>query len=59
MGITHASPAFLHNWMSELHPVFGYGSVNDPAKVAKFWQTGEGMRVNVKMKNNIGTSNKS
>jgi len=59
MGITSASPAFLHNWMSELHPVFGYGAVGDPAKVAKFWETGEGMRINTSMKNNIGTSNKS
>ncbi len=59
MGITQASPAFLHKWEAELHPVFGYGAVGDPAKVDKFWETGEGMRVNVKMKNNIGTSNKS
>jgi reductive dehalogenase len=59
MGITSASPAFLHDWMAELHPVFGYGAVDDPAKVEKFWETGEGMRVNPGMKNNIGTSNKA
>ncbi len=59
MGITGASPAFLHKWMAELHPVFGYGAHNDPAMVEKFWQTGEGMRVNPGMKNNIGTSNKA
>jgi hypothetical protein len=59
MGITQASPAFLHKWEAELHPVFGYGAVDDPAKVEKFWETGEGMRTNTKMKNNIGTSNKS
>ncbi|MDJ0895131.1 MAG: reductive dehalogenase [Alphaproteobacteria bacterium] len=59
MGITPASPAFLHNWMSELHPIFGYGAHGDPAKVEKFWNTGEGMRVNPGMKNNIGTSNKA
>ncbi len=59
MGITPVAPAFLHGWMAELHPVFGYGAVNDPAKVEKFWQTGEGMRTNTKMKNNIGTSNKA
>ncbi len=59
MGITQASPAFLHKWEAQLHPVFGYGAVGDPAKVEKFWTTGEGMRVNPSMKNNIGTSNKA
>ena len=59
MGITPATPAFLHGWMAELHPVFGYGAVGDPAKVEKFWETGEGMRVNPSMKNNIGTANKA
>jgi reductive dehalogenase len=59
MAITGASPEFLHKWMAELHPVFGYGATGDPAKVEKFWQTGEGMRVNPHMKNNIGTSNKA
>ena len=55
--VTGASPAFLHEWMAELHPVFGYGAHDDPSKVEKFWRTGEGMRVNPDMKNNIGTSN--
>lgn len=32
---------------------------NDPKKAEKFWMTGEGMRTNIQMKNNIGTSNKS
>ncbi len=59
MGVTSAAPAFLHSWMAELHPVFGYGAVDDPAKVEKFWQTGKGMRTNTHMKNNIGTSNKA
>ncbi len=59
MWITQASPAFLHKWEAELHPVFGYGAHDDPTKVDKFWETGEGMRTNLKMKNNIGTSNKS
>ena len=59
MAVTGASPKFLHKWMAELHPVFGYGSTGDPAKVEHFWQSGEGMRTNTHMKNNIGTSNKS
>jgi reductive dehalogenase len=59
MGITPKTPGFLHAWMAELHPKFGYGSTADPAKVDKFWTTGEGMRTNTELKNNIGTSNKS
>ena len=59
MAITGAAPEFLHGWMAELHPVFGYGATDDPAKVDKFWETGKGMRVNLSMKNNIGTSNNS
>ena len=57
MGITRASPGFLHKWEALLHPVFGYGAHNDPVKVDHFWKTGEGMRTNIGMKNNIGTSN--
>ena len=45
--------------VAEAHPAFGYGHTNDPKKVKKFWKTGEGMRVNKHLKNNIGTSNKS
>jgi hypothetical protein len=45
--------------MAEAHPAFGYGHTNDPEKVEKFWKTGEGMRTNIRLKNNIGTSNKS
>jgi len=59
MGITPKTPGFLHAWMAKLHPKFGYGSTADPAKAEKFWTTGEGMRTNTELKNNIGTSNKS
>jgi reductive dehalogenase len=59
MAINPISPGFLHGLMAEAHPAFGYGHTNDPKKAEKFWKTGEGMRVNVNMKNNIGTSNKS
>ncbi len=59
LGITPASPKPLHALMAQMHPAFGYGHTNDPAKAEKFWKTGEGMRVNSSMKNNIGTSNKS
>ncbi len=57
MAITGAAPEVLHKWMAELHPIFGYGAHEDPDKVAKFWKTGEGMRTNTGMKNNIGTAN--
>jgi epoxyqueuosine reductase len=59
MGITPYSPKPLHALMAKMHPAFGYGKTGDPKKVDKFWKTGEGMRVNPDMKNNIGTSNKS
>ncbi len=59
MAITPWTPGPLHALMAELHPAFGYGHTNDPAKVKKFWKSGEGMRTNVDLKNNIGTSNKS
>lgn len=59
MGITPKTPRFLHALMAELHPKFGYGHTGDPKKAEKFWKTGEGMRTNTNMKNNIGTSNKS
>jgi len=59
MGITPKTPGFLHALMAELHPKFGYGHTGDPKKADKFWKTGEGMRTNTEMKNNIGTSNKS
>ena len=45
--------------MAVSHPAFGYGHTNDPKKAEKFWKSGEGMRTNVDLKNNIGTSNKS
>ncbi len=59
MAINPAMPEAIHGLMAQAHPAFGYGQTNDPAKVEKFWKTGEGMRVNPGMKNNIGTSNKS
>jgi epoxyqueuosine reductase len=59
MGITPWTPGPLHAAMAEAHPAFGYGHTNDPKKPLKFWKTGEGMRTNTDMKNNIGTSNKS
>jgi len=59
MAINPIAPGFLHGLMAEAHPAFGYGHTNDAKKVEKFWKSGEGMRTNTKMKNNIGTSNKS
>ena len=59
MAINPFMPKFLHASMAESHPAFGYGHTNDPKKAEKFWKTGEGMRINLGMKNNIGTSNKS
>jgi reductive dehalogenase len=59
MAINPIAPGFLHGLMAEAHPAFGYGHTNDPRKALKFWKTGEGMRTNIHMKNNIGTSNKS
>ena len=59
MSITPFSPTPLHAAMAQMHPMFGYGHTNDPKKAVKFWESGEGMRVNTGLKNNIGTSNKS
>ena len=59
MAINPYMPKFLHAAMAESHPAFGYGHTNDPKRVEKFWKTGEGMRTNISLKNNIGTSNKS
>jgi reductive dehalogenase len=56
MASTTVAPGFLHNLMSKMHPMFGYGHTGDPSKVKKFWNTGKGMRVNSRMKNNIGTA---
>ena len=44
--------------MAETRPVSGYGGTSDPMRVEHFWRTGEGMRTNIHMKNNIGTSSK-
>ncbi|MGF1760368.1 reductive dehalogenase [Photobacterium sagamiensis] len=59
MAINPYMPKFLHSAMAQAHPAFGYGHTNDPERVEKFWKTGEGMRTNISLKNNIGTSNKS
>jgi epoxyqueuosine reductase len=59
MSITPFTPKPLHAAMAQAHPMFGYGHTNDPKKAVKFWQSGEGMRVNTELKNNISTSNKS
>ena len=53
------APSILHNLMSHMHPLFGYGATDDPAKVEKFWKTGEGMRVNPSSKNNSSTAGKA
>jgi len=52
-------PSALHGAMSEMHPAFGYGSTENPAKVAKFWNTGEGMRVNPTNRNVFGAVGRS
>ncbi len=59
MGMASLAPGPLHHLMSKMHPMFGYGAVNDPAKVKKFWKTGEGMRVNPSSKNNSTTAGKA
>ena len=59
MAGTTVAPGFLHHLMSQMHPLFGYGETDDPAKVEKFWKTGEGMRVNPSSKNNISTAGKA
>jgi reductive dehalogenase len=35
------SPGPMHSFMKEMDRVFGYGSVDNPAKVKKFWSSGE------------------
>ncbi|BDY05368.1 Reductive dehalogenase [Ferrimonas sp. YFM] len=52
-------PSTLHGVMSEMHPAFGYGATQDPTKVAKFWNTGEGMRVNPTNRNVFGAVGRS
>ena len=59
LATTTVAPGFLHHTMSLMHPMFGYGATEDPAKVEKFWKTGEGMRVNPSSKNNSGNSGKA
>jgi hypothetical protein len=34
------SPGPIHTFMKEMDKVFGYGIVNDPKKVNKFWKSG-------------------
>jgi reductive dehalogenase len=62
MAINPAMPSFIHGAMAEAHPAFGYGGQSGtpvPGKPEKFWQTGEGMRVNDSMRNNIGAVGKA
>ncbi len=35
------APGPVHSFMREMDILFGYGKVGDPAKVKKFWQTGD------------------
>ncbi len=59
MAINPAMPKFIHSWMAEAHPAFGYGGQSGtplPGKVEKFWKSGKGMNTNKSMKNNIGTA---
>ena len=53
------APSILHNLMSHMHPLFGYGATDDQDKVDKFWKTGEGMRINPSSKNNSSTAGKA
>ncbi len=49
MAINPFMPKFIHGAMAELHPAFGYGGQTGTPKahkIAKFWKTGEGLRVN-------------
>jgi len=62
MAINPAMPGFIHSAMASAHPAFGYGGQSGtpvPGKVEKFWQSGEGMRVNDSMRNNIGAVGKA
>ncbi|WP_299805310.1 reductive dehalogenase [uncultured Shewanella sp.] len=52
-------PSVLHSAMSKMHPAFGYGATEDPTKVTKFWNTGEGMRVNPTSRNVFGAVGQS
>ncbi|WP_028866045.1 reductive dehalogenase [Psychromonas aquimarina] len=59
MAVNPYMPKFVHSLMAEGHPAFGYGGQSRnpiPAKVEKFWVSGEDMRTNTSMKNNIGTA---
>jgi len=59
MAVNPMMPKFLHAFMAEAHPAFGYGGQGAepiPGKVEKFWKSGADMRTNVSMKNNIGTA---
>jgi reductive dehalogenase len=59
MAINPIAPAFLHAAMAELHPAFGYGSTANPEKVKKFWQSGEGLRINMSNKTVFGGAGKA
>jgi reductive dehalogenase len=62
MAINPAMPKFIHSWMAEAHPAFGYGGQTGTPKsdkVEKMWSMGENMRVNSSNKHNNGTAGKS
>jgi hypothetical protein len=62
MAINPAMPKFIHSWMAEAHPAFGYGGqTQDPKidKIEKMWNMGENMRTNTSNKHNSGTAGKS
>ena len=59
MASTTVAPGPLHHLMSKMHPLFGYGETDSPAKVDKFWRTGKGMRINPSSKNNMTTAGKA
>lgn len=35
------APGPVHSFMREMDILFGYGKINDPARVVKFWKTGD------------------
>jgi reductive dehalogenase len=62
MAINPGMPRFIHSLMAEAHPAFGYGGQTGTpiaSKVEKFWESGEGMRVNSSSKNAATTAGKA
>ena len=59
MAVNPAMPKFAHSLMADAHPAFGYGGQGEnvkPEKVKKFWESGKGMRTNIRNKDNHYTS---